>query len=39
MNVSFKPKASYVGDAIPYYEDGKYFIYYLDDPRSKEKGI
>ena len=39
MNVSFKPESSYVGDAIPYYENGKYYVYYLDDPRSREPGI
>ena len=38
MNVSFKPESSYVGDAIPYYENGKYYVYYLDDPRSREPG-
>jgi beta-fructofuranosidase len=26
-----------VGDCIPYYEDGKYYVFYLHDPRSKSE--
>ena len=39
MNISYKPEAAFVGDAIPYFENGRYYVYYLNDPRCKEKGI
>ena len=29
----FKPDNAWVGDLIPYYEDGTYYAYYLHDPR------
>ncbi len=39
MDISYKPVSAYVGDAIPYYEDGRYYVYYLNDPRCMEKGV
>lgn len=39
MNISYKPVSAFVGDAIPYYEDGKYYVYYLNDPRCMERGV
>lgn len=38
-NISYKPEGAYVGDAIPYYENGEYFVYYLHDPRCHGEGI
>ena len=29
----FKPTDAWVGDLIPYYEDGVYYGFYLHDPR------
>ena len=29
----FKPDHAWVGDLIPYYENGTYYAYYLHDPR------
>lgn len=31
----FKPDRAWVGDLIPYYENGTYYAYYLHDPRIK----
>lgn len=30
----FKPDNAWVGDLIPYYEDGLYYAFYLHDPRT-----
>lgn len=32
----YKPKDAWVGDLIPYYEDGLYYGFYLHDPRHRE---
>ena len=32
-NIFFRPKDSYVGDVIPYYENGVYYLYFLNDRR------
>lgn len=32
----YKPKDAWVGDLIPYYEDGTYYAFYLHDPRCKK---
>ena len=32
----FKPENAWVGDLIPYYEDGVYYGFYLHDPRCKK---
>lgn len=32
-NLFFQPDGAWVGDVIPYYEDGVYYIFYLHDPR------
>lgn len=32
----YKPEDAWVGDLIPYYEDGLYYGFYLHDPRHKE---
>jgi beta-fructofuranosidase len=32
----YKPENAWVGDLIPYYEDGIYYGFYLHDPRCKE---
>lgn len=39
MGLSYKPEKAYVGDVIPYYENGRYYAYYLHDPRSGKAGI
>lgn len=31
----YKPENAWVGDLIPYYEDGIYYAFYLHDPRCK----
>lgn len=31
----YKPQNAWVGDVIPYYADGKYYLYYLHDERRK----
>ena len=33
----FKPTDAWVGDLIPYYEDGVYYGFYLHDPRIRDK--
>ena len=33
----YKPENAWVGDLIPYYENGTYYGFYLHDPRLKEK--
>lgn len=33
----YQPENAWVGDLIPYYENGIYYGYYLHDPRLKEK--
>ncbi len=35
-NLFYKPKDAWVGDLIPYYEDGLYYAFYLHDPRCKK---
>jgi len=32
----YKPEHAWVGDLIPYYEDGVFYNFYLHDPRIKE---
>lgn len=32
-NIFYRPQDAWVGDLIPYYEDGTYYAYYLHDPR------
>lgn len=32
----YKPEGAWVGDLIPYYEDGTYYAFYLHDPRCKK---
>lgn len=32
----YRPKDAWVGDLIPYYEDGLYYGFYLHDPRCKK---
>lgn len=32
----YKPENAWVGDLIPYYEDGVYYGFYLHDPRCRE---
>ena len=32
-NIFFRPKDSYVGDVIPYYENAVYYLYFLNDRR------
>lgn len=34
--IFYKPENAWVGDLIPYYENGVYYAFYLHDPRSKE---
>lgn len=31
----YRPADAYVGDVIPYYSEGQYYLYYLHDPRKK----
>ncbi len=33
----YKPKDAWVGDLIPYYEEGTYYGFYLHDPRIRDK--
>lgn len=33
----YKPKDAWVGDLIPYYENGVYYGFYLHDPRIKDR--
>lgn len=33
-NIFYKPQDGYVGDVIPYYEDGTYYLFFLKDPRK-----
>ena len=33
----YKPEDAWVGDLIPYYENGTYYAFYLHDPRIKDK--
>jgi len=35
--VFYKPEHAWVGDLIPYYEDGVYYAFYLHDPRKEKK--
>lgn len=39
MSISYKPENAFVGDVIPFYENGKYYAYYLHDPRENGPGI
>ena len=39
MSISYKPSDAYVGDVIPFYENGRYYAYYLHDPRKRNSGI
>lgn len=34
--IFYKPDHAWVGDLIPYYENGRYYAFYLHDPRSQE---
>ena len=34
----FRPQNAWVGDLIPYYEDGTFYAFYLHDPRCREEG-
>lgn len=34
MSLFYQPEGAWVGDLIPYYSDGKFYAYYLHDPRS-----
>ena len=36
---SYKPNNGWVGDVIPYYENGKYYAFYLHDPRNSGDGV
>lgn len=33
----YQPKDAWVGDLIPYWEDGTFYGFYLHDPRIKDK--
>lgn len=33
----YKPEDAWVGDLIPYYENGVYYAFYLHDPRNREE--
>lgn len=35
-NLFYKPENAWVGDLIPYYEDGTYYAFYLHDPRIRK---
>lgn len=35
-NIFYKPENAWVGDLIPYYENGTYFAFYLHDPRNRK---
>lgn len=39
QNALYKPECAYVGDVIPFYEKGKYYAFYLHDPRSCGSGV
>jgi beta-fructofuranosidase len=39
QDISYKPIDAWVGDVIPYYENGTYYIYYLHDPRKNGEGV
>lgn len=34
-SVFFKPKGGWAGDFIPFYDDGKFYLFYLLDPRTQ----
>ena len=36
-NILFRPPKSYVGDVIPFYEDGTYYLFFLNDTRKSER--
>lgn len=36
MSLFYRPENAWVGDLIPYYEDGTFYAYYLHDPRIIE---
>ena len=33
----YRPEQAWVGDLIPYYEDGIYYGFYLHDPRIRDR--
>ena len=33
----YKPENAWVGDLIPYYDNGTYYGFYLHDPRIKDR--
>ena len=33
----YKPENAWVGDLIPYYENGTYYGFYLHDPRIRDR--
>lgn len=35
-NLFYRPENAWVGDLIPYYEDGVYYAFYLHDPRIRK---
>lgn len=35
-NLFYKPENAWVGDLIPYYENGVYYAFYLHDPRNRK---
>lgn len=35
-NIFYKPENAWVGDLIPYYENGTYYAFYLHDPRRRK---
>lgn len=35
--VFFRPGQSYVGDVIPYYENGVYYLFFLNDRRKTDR--
>jgi beta-fructofuranosidase len=36
-DVFFRPKDAWVGDLIPYYDNGIYYAFYLHDPRAEDR--
>ena len=32
----YKPQGCWLGDVIPFYEDGKYYLFFLKDPRDSD---
>lgn len=36
MSLFYRPEKAWVGDLIPYYENGTFYAYYLHDPRMLE---